>query len=506
MSSFNPASPPEDKREESIPEALVYVSASGEARAFVERALANIDLTVAFGTGSPDGSSGRSGGVAIMATDRESPRDLLDFVAGTSDAGASVAILMAPDANAEREILTHLERHCLATAVLTVSRQAGEAGLRSRVLFAVNYREARLESRRTAALYRREQDRRRNAESFLEIVTGEGGISLFHQRDDMRFDWVGSPYPDCRVEEMVGSTDIELFAGTSAGHRIQNLKERAIETGEPIRRELRLRIGDEIVNWDFLVRPSRQSDGVVTAMIDRSEIRRIQRELDEARSDLRMLGSSVSHDLMTPLNALNINTEMVADALVEKDFEQVSMLLDRIRSNASHMTGMIRSLRTLSNVGKQEMEMRDVNLSDLAREALSNLRPKGEDIRYITVDKLPDVRGDAALLQNVFQNLISNALKFRQPGTEPTVRVGVETHGGQNVLFVRDKGIGFDQKRSERAFQLFSRLHPETGIEGTGAGLAIVHRIIQRHGGRVWVESEPGEGTTVYFTLHESDG
>jgi len=143
-----------------------------------------------------------------------------------------------------------------------------------------------------------------------------------------------------------------------------------------------------------------------------------------------------------------------------------------------------------------------VNTEALVREVLDelaiNLRAREVAIR---IDDLPECVGDASLLRQVFGNLLSNAIKFTRKKPQAAVEVGCRAEGGEYVYFVRDNGAGFDAKYADKLFSPFQRLHCANDFEGTGVGLSIVKRIVSRHGGRIWAESEPGQGATFYFTL-----
>ena len=119
----------------------------------------------------------------------------------------------------------------------------------------------------------------------------------------------------------------------------------------------------------------------------------------------------------------------------------------------------------------------------------------------LVVRELPEVDADPELLRQVLENLLGNALKFSRPVARPRIEVGVEPSGGEPAIFVRDNGVGFDPKRADGLFSVFRRLHADDEFEGTGVGLGIVKRIVEKHGGRVWAESAPGEGATFFFTL-----
>jgi light-regulated signal transduction histidine kinase (bacteriophytochrome) len=162
------------------------------------------------------------------------------------------------------------------------------------------------------------------------------------------------------------------------------------------------------------------------------------------------------------------------------------------------ITGLLR----YSRVGTEPRVLEEVSLGEVYETALANLRVAiDESGAKVDADFLPMVRGDPRQLTQLLQNLIGNALKFRKPGQPPAIHVRAEPDGGFWRISVRDNGIGLDPRFSERVFTIFQRLHTRDEYEGTGLGLAICKKIVERHGGRIWVESSEGEGATFFFTL-----
>jgi len=142
-----------------------------------------------------------------------------------------------------------------------------------------------------------------------------------------------------------------------------------------------------------------------------------------------------------------------------------------------------------------------VSLDAIVARLLAELRPKDAPNLEVRIDALPECHGDASLLEQVLANLLSNAFKFSRGRNPAVVEVSSAMRGDERVYWVRDNGAGFDMKHADKLFGVFQRLHPSAQFEGTGVGLSIVQRIVQRHGGRVWAESRPGEGATFSFTL-----
>jgi light-regulated signal transduction histidine kinase (bacteriophytochrome) len=177
-------------------------------------------------------------------------------------------------------------------------------------------------------------------------------------------------------------------------------------------------------------------------------------------------------------------------------------LFGLVRQSATGMGQLIDDLLAFSRLGRREIQARDIDMRQLANAVGRELLQLEADRSVqLEVGPLPGARGDPALVRQIFVNLISNALKFSRSRTDAAVRIGSETHDGATAYFVRDNGVGFDMKYVTKLFNVFQRLHTVREFEGTGVGLAIVRRIVERHGGRVWAEARAGEGATFYFTL-----
>jgi light-regulated signal transduction histidine kinase (bacteriophytochrome) len=173
-----------------------------------------------------------------------------------------------------------------------------------------------------------------------------------------------------------------------------------------------------------------------------------------------------------------------------------------VNQNAQDMGKLIDGLLAFSRLGQQALAKRPVKAGAVAREALGELRPELEGRAVeVSVGDLPTVEADRTLLKQVFVNLLANALKYTR-GREPArIEIGSYEDGPERVLFVRDNGVGFDMRYVGKLFQVFQRLHRVEDFEGTGLGLALVARIVKRHGGRIWAEGKPDEGASFYFTL-----
>jgi PAS domain S-box-containing protein len=225
-------------------------------------------------------------------------------------------------------------------------------------------------------------------------------------------------------------------------------------------------------------------------------------QLATANAELEAFSFSVSHDLRAPLRALNGFSAALLDDYGERLDERGQHYISLIQNASQRMGQLISNLLDLSRVTRTEINYQVVNLSDLAAAILSELISQVPE-RKVEIEITPDmlVEGDVNLLKIALENLLTNAIKFTA-GCAPTIiKIGVIDQLGELAYFVRDNGIGFDMEHSNRLFTPFQRLHSAREYPGTGIGLSIVHRIVTRHGGRIWPESEIGRGTIFYFTL-----
>jgi signal transduction histidine kinase len=225
-------------------------------------------------------------------------------------------------------------------------------------------------------------------------------------------------------------------------------------------------------------------------------------ELEAANRELEAFSYSVSHDLRAPLRAVNGFAGMVMEKFAPQLPPEASRYLERIRQGGLRMGLLIDDLLEFSRLSRKALNRRTVDLANVVESVLEELGPQraGRQIE-LKVGLLPPCQGDAALLKQVWINLISNAIKYTR-GREPAViEIGCTSDQGEQVYSVRDNGSGFDMQYVHKLFGVFQRLHRADEFEGTGVGLAIVQRIVLRHGGRVWAEAKPGKGAIFRFTL-----
>jgi two-component system sensor histidine kinase/response regulator len=228
-------------------------------------------------------------------------------------------------------------------------------------------------------------------------------------------------------------------------------------------------------------------------------------ELEVANKELESFSYSVSHDLRAPLRAVAGYSSMVLRQYSSQMPADAQRLLHQVNASAQRMGQLIDGLLHFSRLGRAPLSKRPVSISMMVRDVLAELQADqgGRQIQLEVTD-LPDCVGDPLLLKQVFLNLLSNAFKFTRKKPEAQIKVGCRRENAENVYFVQDNGAGFDMTYAEKLFGVFQRLHHLDDFDGTGVGLSIVHRIIQRHGGRIWVEARVDHGATFYFTLGET--
>jgi light-regulated signal transduction histidine kinase (bacteriophytochrome) len=240
---------------------------------------------------------------------------------------------------------------------------------------------------------------------------------------------------------------------------------------------------------------------IANAKLERGILERTA-ELEAANKELEAFAYSVSHDLRSPLLVITGSAEMLIEDYAKHMPADAQQIARNIIMGSERMTQIISDLLRLSRLGRQALVQSSVNIATLVRDVLAELQREQSGRRIdIRVGDLPDCIGDPALLKQVFTNLLSNAFKFTRDKEKPVIEVSSRRQADENVYCVQDNGAGFDMEQAKELFGAFQRFHSAQEFEGTGVGLSIVHRIIQRHGGRVWAEAEPDKGASFYFSL-----
>ena len=333
---------------------------------------------------------------------------------------------------------------------------------------------------------------------FVESLTGE--ILDVNARACEMFGYGREELLAKSVDDLVPEGHLAIIPGNLA---VPSVPEHPVETvnvrsnGEffPVEITARLQeIGEEVVLLVVLRDITERKQ--VEKALEQSKL-----ELEQSNTDLERFASIASHDLREPLRAIsgfaNLLAKRYGDRLDAEADEYIAYILD----GTKRLQGLIDALLVYSRVGTRGKAFEPANCEEILSGVISNLTVVIEESgAELTHDPLPGVMGDRGQLEQLFQNLISNAIKFRGQ-EEPEIHVGLKRKGTEWEFSIKDNGIGIEAQYLERIFVIFQRLHTQEEYPGTGLGLAICKRIVERHGGRIWAESEFGKGSTFYFTL-----
>lgn len=233
-----------------------------------------------------------------------------------------------------------------------------------------------------------------------------------------------------------------------------------------------------------------------------SELSRRVAQLGIINQELETFSYSVSHDLRAPLRHIDGFARILKEECAAEISPEGLKHLDRILHAVTHMGRLVDDLLNLARIGRKELVRKTVKLDQALREAMADLPPEAKERKIDwQIEPLPEVECDSGLVKIVFMNLLTNAVKFTRSRQQASVQIGAVTKNGVLTFFVRDNGVGFDPKYADKLFGVFQRLHNQQEFEGTGVGLATVQRIVHRHGGTIWAESQPDHGATFFFTL-----
>lgn len=260
-------------------------------------------------------------------------------------------------------------------------------------------------------------------------------------------------------------------------------------------------------DFDDEQRALADTQGALMNMLEDVEAERAEAEqakalLEAVNKELEAFTYSVSHDLRAPLRAISGFTEAVVEDYGPRLDDEGKRYLGLIKSNAHQMGQLIDDLLSFSRLSRVPMTDAPVDMGGLARTVFAELVSVERSRRVeFALGPVPPARGDPALVRQVLVNLLSNAIKFTRTRKQAVVEFGYAPERGAGAYFVRDNGVGFDMKYVGKLFGVFQRLHPVTEFEGTGVGLALVQRILSRHGGRAWAEGALDQGAVFFFTL-----
>ena len=323
--------------------------------------------------------------------------------------------------------------------------------------------------------------------------------------------------------EMVGSS-IERLVAPDRPDEERRILENAKRGETHLYETVRIRKDSTPVDLSLAVSPIRDAHGSIVGVssiarditerkLAEEQILRLNAELEHrvqartaeltaANQELEAFTYSVAHDLRAPLRHIDAFTRILQEDFAGAFPPEAAQLLATIRRGSENMSRLVNDLLNLAHVGRQEMKQERTPLNTVVEEVIAEMKREtvGRDIEWRIAD-LPSVDCDPGLLKQVFANLLSNAVKYTRPRQHTAIEIGLRAMNDETVLFVRDNGVGFNMKYADKLFGVFQRLHRAEEFEGTGVGLAIVERVIKRHGGHIWAESELDQGATFYFTL-----
>jgi two-component system sensor kinase FixL len=261
----------------------------------------------------------------------------------------------------------------------------------------------------------------------------------------------------------------------------------------------------ELEGKNKVLEEKQELEGKNKVLEEKQELEEKNKVLEEKNEELQDFVSMVSHDLKSPLYILQYFTSILLHDHRSEFGEDVIYYLERIKRNAENMERLIGDILDLSKLGTTDWDYQYYPIIQIIQRAVDELNPKIEDkhIRLVIGNQFPSAFCDPNRILQVFLNLISNSIKFMDTGRDACIEIGCRGREHEFEFFVRDNGIGIEKEYHEIIFKIFQRVRGLKDVEGSGVGLAIVKKIVENHGGRVWVNSEKGQGSTFYFTLRK---
>lgn len=318
-------------------------------------------------------------------------------------------------------------------------------------------------------------------------------------------------------EELLGHTMMEKYPGIEQSEMFKTLK-KCMDDRTPFQMENQFAYPDGTEGWfELSVQPV--PEGIFVLSIDITERKKAEKEIHQlneslenkvaerteqllaVNKELESFSYSVSHDLRAPLRAINGYIKIIEEDYVKMLDEEAKRVLGVVQYNAAKMGALIDDLLAFSRLGKKEVQKTVVDMDGLVDAALMELNKTTEHHAEVKKENLPPVKADYSLMNQVVINLISNGIKYSSKNNKPVIKINSTMKSNEIIYAVSDNGVGFDMKYSDKLFGVFQRLHTMEEFEGTGVGLAIVQRIINKHGGRVWADAKVGKGATFYFSL-----
>lgn len=348
------------------------------------------------------------------------------------------------------------------------------------------------------------EDQLRLNEERLQLALRPSYMVLSQTDTDARYTWIYNPHPDFDPGTVIGKTDVEL-ADNEGSRKLYAAKCQVIQTGQGQQTEIAFPVSDGLRSYDFIIEPRRNASGqvigVTTSAYDITERRRIEDDLRRSNAELEQFAYVASHDLQEPLRAVAGMVQLLQQRYQGQLDARADEYIRHAVDAANRMRTLINDLLDYSRVERRGQPFAPVALTQVLEVAMHNLDVSIQETEArITWDPLPTINADGAQLIQLFQNLIGNSIKFRG-AHPPHIHIHAEPAPGGWHFTVRDNGIGIDAQYFARIFLLFQRLHTRSEFPGTGIGLALCKKIVERHKGQIWVESQINEGATFHFTL-----
>ena len=277
-------------------------------------------------------------------------------------------------------------------------------------------------------------------------------------------------------------------------------KELAFQNEEKEKRAAELIIANKELVFQNIEKEKRAEELIIV----NQDLKISEEQFKDVNEELESFSYSVSHDLRAPVRAMNGYARMLQDKYGTQFDTEALRLMNNIKNNAEKMGQLIDDLLSFSQIGRKDMMKMNIQMCDMVTDICRELKNEQGD-RNIEFDikQLLPAQADNTALKQVWQNLISNAIKYSRLKEKTLIEIGSEIKGSEIVYYIKDNGAGFDMRYANKLFDIFQRLHSDEEFEGTGIGLAIVQRIVSKHGGRIWAEGKVNEGAIFYFTLNK---
>jgi len=339
----------------------------------------------------------------------------------------------------------------------------------------------------------------------------------------LRFNKAGEQLLGISQKDLLGKNDYDFFSSEQADRFTS--KDKAVLKGDVVvdipEEEIQTKHGERWLHTRKI--PIKNVAGKPLYLLGISEDITVKKKVDEkikklndeltesvvqlelANKELESFSYSVSHDLRAPLRAIRGYTKILMEDYAPALEDDAKKIMTGVASNAERMSHLIDDLLQFSRMGKKEMNLALVNMNEVVDFSLNEAKAAyGSNVK-IKINELPSVMADYSLMCNVFSNLISNAIKYSGKVPKPVIEISGSKKSSEVIYCVKDNGVGFDMKYYDKLFGIFQRLHTTKEFEGTGVGLALVKRIVSRHGGRVWAEAEPDKGATFFIALNSNN-